>query len=710
MCLHPARLSIPALALVLVVACGDDLPPAVDGAPLSRAHDLVIVAHQDDDLIFMQPDLLEAVRGGRSITTVYVTAGNGQDGTATADRRDQGLREAYGEAAGVSDWRCDWLDLAGHPAERCQLLGAGVTLVFLGYPDGGKQGEQPSSLLHLWQGAIEGADTVADVPSHLDREGLIETVAAVIESTHPAIIRTLEVASTHGRDHSDHMVVGALALVAAARAASDAEVISYRGYNISDEPVNKLDPVYDQAADMLSAYEACTSCGCGAACAPQPPHVTWLHRRYAVGFRRAARGRLEGGGGCLIQAPAGAVALGDCGAAPSWRLDDPGDLRLGDRCLAADPGGGLRMTACDGGVDHRWFFDDEGHLWSGLPPAPAGDMRYAHLLCLAAGESGPRVALCGAPGAPVWSFAPAVAVTARAELGLSATGRAVQIGDLTGDGRGDLCAVQAGGLMCAPGDGAGHFGPAIRIDDPAAPLAVNSASLVLGDVNGDGRADACGRTAAGLRCALAAVGFAAAPWSRWFSDADAQPATSASLAAVNADGDGVQEICGLAVQGVICAPHGLSTPAAVRSPWPSQAGAVWVGDLDGDGRSDWCASSGAGPACGVAAEAAVTTDGAPWGFARTGRVAAVAPDPATVALGDVAGDGRASLCTLAGDRIACAHSQARGFGPRETVALLPDQAAPVALWLGDLDGDGTDDACADAGAIITCVLSARPGG
>ncbi len=131
--------------------------------------------------------------------------------------------------------------------------------------------------------------------------------------------------------------------------------------------------------------------------------------------------------------------------------------------------------------------------------------------------------------------------------------------------------------------------------------------------------------------------------------------------------------------------------------------ACWRTILDGDHRADWCALTASGPACGLATEAAITTDGVPWGFARAGVVETPSDDPAVTDLADLDGDGGGDLCTLAGDAtIACARSQGHGFGPRATVAVLPDGAQPSALWLGDLDGDGRADACVDLGSEIAC--------
>ena len=58
--------------------------------------------------------------------------------------------------------------------------------------------------------------------------------------------------------------------------------------------------------------------------------------------------------------------------------------------------------------------------------------------------------------------------------------------------------------------------------------------------------------------------------------------------------------------------------------------------------------------------------------------------------------------TLRDDRIVCARSQGRGFGPRTTIAILPNQLTASALWLGDLDGDGRADPCVDSGTSIVC--------
>lgn len=686
-------------------ACGDNL--LGDGTALVPGDDLVVVAHQDDDLLFMQPDLVETVQRGGGITTVYVTAGNARGGTDKADERYEGLRYAYGAAAGSTDWLCGWIDLVGHVAQHCRLADRPVSLVFLGYPDGGREGQFDTSLLELWRGTISGADTIAERSTRYDRDGLIEALSQVMRETQPRTVRTLEIAATHGRDHSDHMLAGALAMLAMARANSQADLLSYRGYNIAEEPANKLPALFDAAFAMLSPYEACaTSCGaCGEACTTiDSAHVVWLNRRYAIGFRRAVAGRLRSGTQCLTEQ----LGFADCSGAPSWHLDAYGQLHTADgRCLLVEPTGDVALAACLGGPERRFFFDDEGQLWPGIAPTRDGIDIYAHLWCLTPTQTGGvRAAVCGADGAPTWEVMPRTASTPRADLGLAATGRDVRLGDVDGDQRADLCAIEAGALHCALGDGTGGFAtPAVRIDAPAAPLAIDSRSLTFGDIDGDGRADACGRDAAGILCATAASGFAATRYSPSFNDGVARAGTSASLAALDADADGSADVCGVEADGVVCAPRGLMIQPIVRSPWPEPTAVVWPADLDGDHQADWCTATDAGPACAVYAHHERTTDGAPWGFSRTGTVDIAPASAATVALADIDGDGRADLCAPREDRIECARSQGRGFGPRTaTLAILPNQSVASALWLGDLDGDGRADACADTGTAIVCAV------
>ena len=54
------------------------------GTSLANAaqRDMNIVAHQDDDILFMNPDIAHAIQGNHSILTVFLTAGDAGIGPA----------------------------------------------------------------------------------------------------------------------------------------------------------------------------------------------------------------------------------------------------------------------------------------------------------------------------------------------------------------------------------------------------------------------------------------------------------------------------------------------------------------------------------------------------------------------------------------------------------------------------------------------------
>ena len=50
--------------------------PAVSLAACQKGKSMNIVAHADDDILFLSPDLLDTIDEGGCVRTVYVTAGN----------------------------------------------------------------------------------------------------------------------------------------------------------------------------------------------------------------------------------------------------------------------------------------------------------------------------------------------------------------------------------------------------------------------------------------------------------------------------------------------------------------------------------------------------------------------------------------------------------------------------------------------------------
>jgi hypothetical protein len=135
-------------------------------------------------------------------------------------------------------------------------------------------------------------------------------------------------------------------------------------------------------------------------------------------------------------------------------------------------------------------------------------------------------------------------------------------------------------------------------------------------VNADGRADVCGRGGAGIQCAVSnGLGFGTVTvWQGNFSDQNgwnAGPEHYGTIDYPDIDGDRRADVCGRGGAGVYCArsngqqflgPH-LSSPifsdAAGWDDHPSYYGTIAFPDVTGDGRADICGRGSPGMWCGT---------------------------------------------------------------------------------------------------------------
>src|SRR5690348_2456392 len=92
-------------ALAMVMLCR-----TASQAQLSSYTLMQIVAHEDDDILFMNPDVYNMIAAGYGNVTIYLTAGEADgsvDGTQSrevfAANRQKGIRAAYAAMAGVTN-------------------------------------------------------------------------------------------------------------------------------------------------------------------------------------------------------------------------------------------------------------------------------------------------------------------------------------------------------------------------------------------------------------------------------------------------------------------------------------------------------------------------------------------------------------------------------------------------------------------------------
>ena len=257
--------------------------------------------------------------------------------------------------------------------------------------------------------------------------------------------------------------------------------------------------------------------------------------------------------------------------------------------------------------------------------------------------------------------------------------------------------------------------------------AVNATSTTT-DVNGDGMADVCGRGSSGVFCKVrSAVGFAPGPATIPWSDAagyDA-PFTRGTLRVGDLNGDGRADFCiRHRSNGIECQ---ASTPsggwASVRGPawtdangWGASKYALTIrfADLDGDGRDDLCARAAKGLVCHLSTGAGFGPEipGPAWsdaaGFDR-------ARTWSTLAFADVDGDGFRDACLRAPSGVLCARFNGNAFEPPFAGPAWSDDAGWgelryfASVRFADVDGDRKADACARGVNGMRCALATGAG-
>ena len=309
----------------------------------------------------------------------------------------------------------------------------------------------------------------------------------------------------------------------------------------------------------------------------------------------------------------------------------------------------------------------------------------------------------------------------------------LRLADVNGDGRPDLCGRGSGGMVCALNNGSGGFNAATLWETNLTDAGgwnqpQYGSTIMLGDVNGDGKADVCGRGQSGVYCELSTgTSFGAPVLSPIFTDAQGwnQAAYYTSLRLADVNGDGKLDLCGRGPGGIVCALNagngafgtqtlweGVFTDAAGWNQAPYGTTMMFA-DINGDGKADVCGRGGAGVYC----ELSTGT-----GF---GPVYLASPDfsdaqgwnqPAyytSLRLADVNGDGRPDLCGRGSGGIVCALNNGNGtFAPaRQWEGSFTDAAGwnqaqyGTTIMFADINGDGRADVCGRAVAGILCALS-----
>ncbi|GAB2960310.1 PIG-L family deacetylase [Saccharothrix stipae] len=395
-----------ALVLAALVACGDPSAPR----PAPDVAFLHVVAHHDDDLLFMNPDLRYAVGSGRRLMTVFLTAGESDapDPGGYSASRQAGARAAYARMAGVADrWRASAAALAdGQVVERYVLdARPDVHLVFLNLPDNANPRAKGGrhALMRLWhdQSGSARVDTIvptggqATGPSGYTRGALLRVLVELMAEFRPTVLRTQDGSPDPGHaqwgpwhDHPDH-VAGVWFAEEAARIHLESPAVprlvqvGYRGYNTDHAPVNLPAAEQEDKVGHFVAYARHDDRIGG-----HPLYDRWSRRMYYRWPRgtswigRAADGRLH------AYAVVGGHVVGWRQAGGDWEslgdLEPPGALAAG-LAVAAGPGG---VTVCGRRLDTAEITCHDDGGWAVVGSPDHGDPRVGTPAVAARGDGG----------------------------------------------------------------------------------------------------------------------------------------------------------------------------------------------------------------------------------------------------------------------------------------------------------------------------------
>jgi hypothetical protein len=253
----------------------------------------------------------------------------------------------------------------------------------------------------------------------------------------------------------------------------------------------------------------------------------------------------------------------------------------------------------------------------------------------------------------------------------------LRMGDVNGDHLADICGWEADGIYCALGVGNGTFAHSARWTNDYANsngwgTFKYASTLMLGDLNGDGVDDICMRGFDGVHCSLSnKSGFLPSRQAGTeFSDPAgwSNPIYYSSLRLGDINGDGKADVCGRGFAGISCATGNGDGTFGASTLWTSEfsngmgwgqmeyASTIMLGDVNGDGKADVCGRGIVGVYCGLSGgtsfgpltpQFAVFADSSPLGsFSLPSYYE-------SIRLADVTGDHMADVCGRGTHRIYC---------------------------------------------------------
>ena len=265
------------------------------------------VAHEDDSILFQDPEIPREIAAGRCVRTVFVTAGDAGRASSYWLGREAGARAAYAQLMSVSNsWTQTDAGVSGHPIPLfTSTVTPRVSLAFMRLPDGSPTGggytsTGNQSLQKLWLGSISSI-TAVDRTSTYTRPDLISAFRTLMTSFGADRVLTQDFVGAFGdADHSDHHAMAYLTRSASRQDTTAHLLVGYQDYGITNLPVN-LSPADSQAKEnTFFAYAPNDQCVCQTETACQGQYASWWYRQYTEGAEFSDLAPASGASGTTV--------------------------------------------------------------------------------------------------------------------------------------------------------------------------------------------------------------------------------------------------------------------------------------------------------------------------------------------------------------------------------------------------------------------------
>ena len=213
-----------------------------------------IIAHQDDDLLFMNPDVQADVKAQKCILTLYLTSGDPYGLSDYQQQREAGAKAVYSHMLGSdAGWKTD--DIYYKDVTLKSFTNGTVRLIYFRIPDGGRDGLGSNNNNQSLQQLLQGTKSIKSVDgvNTYTKDSIVDITKTIVNTYKPNVIRTQAADLILKEDHGDHQAVNKLVQLSLADTNYIKDIQYYLGYHVRILPANlSPDQVQEKYATFLT--------------------------------------------------------------------------------------------------------------------------------------------------------------------------------------------------------------------------------------------------------------------------------------------------------------------------------------------------------------------------------------------------------------------------------------------------------------------------